>query len=334
MKIRTLIDWILQTAFLLMFFLLLYNFFVVNLFHNADIVLLSVFFFVWFIYQINSFTSEKFLFLLYFKPNLNVVNYLETLFGTKPTVNCYIDCFHYENFLHNNNANVNVNINQDKASNEIKINYSNYNNFNNLKEYSDNDLNLRKVMTFQDKKEFMFSQYRDISGIFIVGGNKEYYNRKKPSLLNLKLNLNVIYADKETEEELKFLKEESHENNKAKDTYTTVSEHFELEGLNKYNLISVNSKNNEFVHYILFILSSLIGLVEFYKLYLDLKSTYQEFEITKVISVNSKINIKTFANVINPTIIIGDETSEYCSESRQVLYKVLHEEEGEIKMEG
>jgi len=326
MKIRIIIDWILQTILIATFILIIIDKFILS-FQNSisNIILLSLFFFFWIIYQINSVTSEIFLFLLYFKPKLNLFQYMENIFNSKPLINLFIDCYHFEDYVNNSHTHLPSRLdehNEQKDQNvlplqdEININYINNNN------------NFRKIITFQDKKEFIYTSTKDVSGIFTVGGNKTNFYNKKPSLLKLKLTLIIVNADEETDLAYTKFKKDIYEQHSKYDTYISVTDKFEIEGMNEYNLISVNNNDNILVNYLIYILLTLICLIEFYKMYLESKCISQEFEIKKVISVKESINnINNFREIINPTIIVGEETGEYCNESHQILYKLLKEED-------
>ena len=145
--------------------------------------------------------------------------------------------------------------------------------------------------------KFILISSRDISGNFIYNTKNKF---KKFILLKLKQD--IIFGDEFTSfdyymQKEKFIKESKEENEKCK-----IKEIITIRGVEKYNMLKINESNSIMANHIVYIIFTILTLVEIYKFYINCICIYGEFTIRKVISSLNDLSQSSEYNKYNPRI--------------------------------
>ena len=85
-----------------------------------------------------------------------------------------------------------------------------------------------------------------------------------------------------------------------KDAYLRIEVNVNFEGDNLYNIIKLNNKTSYYINVFLYVLFTLLTIVEFYKIFIKIVTLEQEITIVKFISSRTDLsNIQKY-NPFNP----------------------------------
>ena len=148
---------------------------------------------------------------------------------------------------------------------------------------------------------------RDVSGPFYLNCNS------KQKAIRLELTEEINFADiisfNDYLKEKKFLCEKNKYKYKANSCDISIQKY--IRGLEKYNFIPINPHSSICPFNIcLFILITLVGFAEIYKIYFSCYSVYHHFVIRKLISIRYDLNQNIFQR-LRPRINLFDKIYEY-----------------------
>ena len=108
-----------------------------------------------------------------------------------------------------------------------------------------------------------------------------------------------------------YYKEEFWKRNRFRDVYMDFNETRKVPGLVHHNLIKIGQKEPWFVSFGWFMITTLLTVCEFYKLYINTLFVYQEFKIRKILStrynLNAPINDTKYSQLIPQLNLITDQ---------------------------
>lgn len=186
------------------------------------------------------------------------------------------------------------------------------------------------IITNRNKENFRYCSWLDISGLFEL--NEENLSNKP--YIKLELALQFDFNEEMTSYDYKNLKENIIKRNEKKDDYLhyTESLNFFEGGYEKFNLISVGKKEPFGLNLCLYILFSIIPLVQFYKIYFNSQCSTKLFTIKKVVSSRYNLNLpelrSKYADDIPRFNFYNDETIFNKSpQNFEKIYEIPTEEE-------
>ena len=187
--------------------------------------------------------------------NNSINNIMNQLFKEKPVINIVCSCYHLEK--------------------DVMI--SNDSNGLSQKTHS------KKIETYTEIKQLKIFSYLDISGIF----NLKESNK---NLIKLKMGKEINFNDELTLYDIQKIKKELYLRNKDKDLYMSINVKSIIPTMKDYYLVKIKTnKSYCLLKQCVFILSNLLMVDEFYKLYLDYLCSRQSFIIKKVISSRNNV---------------------------------------------
>jgi len=146
----------------------------------------------------------------------------------------------------------------------------------------------QRVDTHSAKEEFKYMSWRDVSGEFVIDIGGASSNHRQ-AFIKLHLPLQMQFVNDGTAEDFQRQKERFIERNK-RDVMYDYEDYLTMDGYKKYNLVRVSDATPKFFGFYWYILSSLLTLSEFYKMYMDTYCITQEFVITKMVSSRQDLN--------------------------------------------
>jgi hypothetical protein len=90
------------------------------------------------------------------------------------------------------------------------------------------------------------------------------------------------------------------------DQYISVTPAVDVEGLTEFKLIKIRPGSPPMIGWLWYILFTILGVVELYKLYFAMFCVTKDFEITKVVSTRSNLNTEN--RFEEPRIIVFQDT--------------------------
>jgi len=176
--------------------------------------------------------------------------------------------------------------------------------------YVNGNSDRRKVNVHEEKEEFRYYSGRDISGIFKFDSDKVNRSFIK-SMVKLHLKIEFEFADQMSQLDYNMKKDFFIARNRPRDMYMNFLEDKTINGFEEFNLIHLGEHKPYTMSKCLFIIFLIFGIIEIYKIYLNLQWAEQEFTVRKVISTRFDLNMHEFANKYSkdiPKIIIqGNE---------------------------
>ena len=190
------------------------------------------------------------------KHKTNSINeYMEKLFYSCPEFHLRCQCYHYEyRRSHHSSNNHSTNIHGGRRTTRTRVN------------------------TYFDEKEFKYASWLDISGLFTLA-NEDLHGK---SYIKLELDLEFNFADNMTTYDFDYLKSNMKNHARMMDQHMDYTEKVQIRGFEEYNLI--NCGNNDPASKGAYIFFTLIGAVQFYKMYFESKCSDQKFTLKKVVS--------------------------------------------------
>ena len=160
-----------------------------------------------------------------------------------------------------------------------------------------------KIVTHKEILSFFFYSCRDTSGLLFL--NTTQKNIKNKYFLKLNFIQKIYFADELTNNNYNYLKGNFIERNKNKDTNFNFQLIVSFKNIKFYNIILLCKKSPWFINKFFYIFFSFLTLVEFYKIFINLITFEQTFQIKKFISkINSLDNDEKY-NPFNPELFIA-----------------------------
>jgi hypothetical protein len=145
-----------------------------------------------------------------------------------------------------------------------------------------------KVVTYTESYSMPFYSARDVSGLFYLNCDEAFV--KKKLYIKLELQEEINFADEISYLDYEIYKEEFWKRNRFRDVYMDFNETRKVPGLIHHNLIKIGQKEPWFVSFGWFMITTLLTVCEFYKLYINTLFVYQEFKIRKILSTRYNLN--------------------------------------------
>ena len=256
--------------------------------------------------------SKIFLFLLIKKKSKKLKETLQKNIKKLPKIIISINCYHIEN---NNNEN------------DTKINNSEESNYIN----TTNETIQTKITTYNENKEFKYYSCRDISGE--INLDNDIFKQENFIFVDLNLDYEIIFGDTITMYDYDTFKNNILTENKWRDVHLDCEEKkiINLDFENK--IIQIDNTNSNYINWQLYLIILIIGLIEFYKLYIEKFIVIKNYIIRKVISSRNIINKDDF-KYLEPKIVFHGE-SFYINENNETYinndYKPKNITKSEIK---
>ena len=160
--------------------------------------------------------------------------------------------------------------------------------------------------------------WRDVSGPFTLY-TQGYQRDPNLAMVKLKLQLDIEFANDGTNLDFEAQKNYFIAKNQYRDHLYDFSQNYRLEGYAEYNLVNIGEHQSHYIGLCWLFFFTSIMLVEFYKSYVESFCIHQDYEIKKVVSTRSNLNLPDpfrpyIARV--PAIIVMNNTITYNDPSR------------------
>ena len=175
-----------------------------------------------------------------------------------------------------------------------------------------------KKSTYKGSKKFRPNCCRDISGTFELVIND---NCCRTYFLILRLIHEIYFDNNQTLINYNTIKYNFKDNLRNTDTYNSISEYIDTEGITPINILKLQEKAPNIVSYKWYIVFSLLGLGVFYRMYICLISTEKTIVIKKLFSTNNDLmNDKTY-DIYNPCFIFRNKKILYTNNNNNFEQK-------------
>jgi hypothetical protein len=142
--------------------------------------------------------------------------------------------------------------------------------------------NYERVVTFSTTKVFKEYAWKDISEVVNIRAEGKGF-------VKLQLGYSYEFTDSVVKGEFAYFKGKALQMYSKRDKFIDVITEIKLTGFEKYTLIKISDRGYIFVHIFWYVLSTFLGLVEIYKIYLNCLCVKYNFEIKKLISSRSNL---------------------------------------------
>ena len=176
---------------------------------------------------------------------------------------------------------------------------------------------VKKVVTHRETTTFHYSSARDISGPFVLDCERDKAMGKV--YVRLELEHNISFADSGSQSDYERFKSNFYNKNRNRDKEMSFSETIEIPGFQKYSFICIRNTEPCGINICLYILFTLIPLVELYKYYINSYCIDQKFTIKKVVSTKGNLNSNSEYDKMKPSIDIPSE--KYNFEENEFMYE-------------
>lgn len=175
-----------------------------------------------------------------------------------------------------------------------------------------------RVNTYSETTTFKYMTWRDVSGPFLL--NTAGYRRDPfKAMVKLRVKFDVEFANDGTLADFEAQKDHFIRRNQYRDTHYDFTQTNRLRGYEEYNLINITNEPNPSINICYLLISTLLCVNEFYKIYVDSFCIPQDFKISKLVSSRSNLNLPDiFIPYIDrlPRIVIMDKDITYNDPSR------------------
>ena len=213
------------------------------------------------IYVISELCSPTFDYLIHKRSDVKLVDKMKQLFYSHPRIQFVCECYHYET--------------------KYITTYDSKGN-------SSTTTERRRVVTRYDTRQFYFYSSRDVSGLFRL--NYDESSVKDKFYVKLELSKRIDFADDITYSDYKKEKDDFFNLNKDYDDYINFFTEEEIDGFTSYNLINITENNPCGMSCFWFIFFTFLGIVQFYKSYIDSRCIHKSFTIKKLISTRYSLS--------------------------------------------
>ncbi len=213
------------------------------------------------IYLVAAFCSSTCEYLRNLTSGASIYGYMQTMFYTPAHLAMHVQCYHNETrYIVEKNA-------EGKTSTRTDT---------------------TRVDTHSSTENFYYISWRDVSGQFLLDTSGAQLNEKL-AFVKLNLTVHMEFAGDGTKDDYEKQREWFKSRNRL-DVYQDYNERTELAGFKDYTLVRVTDYNPSFFGMGWYALFTVLTLVEFYKLYVNMFCISQRFAVTKVVSSRRDIN--------------------------------------------
>ena len=163
----------------------------------------------------------------------------------------------------------------------------------------------RRVTTWRETVTFPYYSARDVSGLFELKKSREEAMGK--TYIKLELTPEINFADSISYMDYETFRTDFYNRNRPRDQYMDYRETRKIPGLNQYNFVCIRNEEPCGVNICLYILLTIIPLVELYKCYVNSYCLEQKFTIRKLISTRYDLNQNQQYQVFTPSINVPSQ---------------------------
>lgn len=236
-------------------------------------------------YFVTESVSSTCCYLLHPSTGGTIYQYMEKLFSTPAHHVFYVKCYHYETkTVQVRDAQGNVNYKTEQE----------------------------KVYTHEASEKFYYTSWRDISGRFVLDTTGAMANTEK-AYVQLHLKIDLQYANDGTKNDLERQRRSFYWRNQ-RDVHQDQHEEDELDGFIEFNLVKVTDFNPKYFGLSWYILSMILTVCEFYKMYVNKFCIEQDFTISKIVSSKDGLQKPEFLvqyQQLLPCIVYMGQTKTY-----------------------
>ena len=185
----------------------------------------------------------------------------------------------------------------------------------------------KKVVTHRETVRFPYISSRDISGAFKLNCERDQAMGK--SYVKLELNHSIAFADNETQADYQNFKTNFYNRNRGRDQEMSFSENKYIPNFENYIFVCIRNVEPCGINVGLFVLFTIIPVVELYKSYVNSYCIDQTFTIKKVVSTRENLNNNPKYDSLKPTIDIPSE--QYNFEENEYMYQYNNQEMEKIQ---
>ena len=303
--------------------------FVISLVANISvppITMLYILIIVYILYLIVEFRSTTFSFLCH-KTDVNgIQNQYGMLVQTPPVIEFYCECYHYEKGTVRYNppkkggagrksggarktGGVKKTAKRTTATNR-RVGGSN------SRLRSKRASTRRRVTTHRETVSFPYYSARDVSGLFELKNSREEAMGK--TYIKLELTPEINFADNLSYMDYEMFRTDFYNRNRSRDQYMIFRETRIIPGLNTSNFVCIRNEEPCGVNMCMFILLTIIPVVELYKCYINSYCLDQKFTIRKLISTRYDLNMNQQYEAFTPSINVPSQ--QYVFDQAQFSY--------------
>jgi len=239
---------------------------------------------IYVIYLILEFCSSTARYLCNKSTDQGIYEQMGTYFKTPPVINFHCECYHYVIRHHTRRTKHGV------------------------RHYTTRE----RVTTYREDYHLPYYSERDVSGLFILNGEKAFIEKKH--YIKLKLKEEVNFADAISYMDYQYEKEYFWRRNRFRDVHFSFTETRTIPGLVHHNLVKLTAQEPCSVNFAFFFLFTIIPFVEFYKIYVDSFCVFQRYKVRKLVSTRYDLNqdlYQTFVPQMNLVVQQYDYQPDY-----------------------
>ena len=191
----------------------------------------------------------------------------------------------------------------------------------------------RKVVSWRETSYFPYYSARDVSGLFELDNSREKAMGKV--YIKLELTPEINFADELSYMDYENFRNNFYNRNRSRDQYMTYRETRSIPGLIPYNFVCIRDEEPCGINPFLFVLFTIIPLVELYKCYINSYCLEQSFKIRKLISTRydlNQVNQEKYQYLI-PSINVPNQQCAFESDNYTYInndYKIKQPTQNEI----
>ena len=287
---------------------------------------------IYIFYLISEFCSSTFSFLCNKTNTTGIKNTLSGLIKTNPSIEFYCECYHY--------VTVAVRYSPPKRGGGRKGGGGKKGGKKTVKRggggnHSHHGVRhtRKKVVSWRETSYFPYYSARDVSGLFELDNSREKAMGKV--YIKLELTPEINFADELSYMDYENFRNNFYNRNRARDQYMDYRETRSIPGLKTYNFVCIRDEEPCGINPFLFVILTIIPLVELYKCYINSYCLEQSFKIRKLISTRydlNQVNQEKYQYLI-PSINVPNQKCAFESDNYTYInndYKIKLPTENEI----
>ena len=141
----------------------------------------------------------------------------------------------------------------------------------------------KKRVTFSSNFFFQYLFWRDVSGTF------DFNKQGKQDFCRFRIDYKIDLHDAETSQAYNMFRNNLQNQYRNFDEYFTFTEIDQLDNIKVYNLVALNNERSFAISKEMYILFFCVLLVDLYKLFILLVTSFESFNLTKTISITEDL---------------------------------------------
>lgn len=244
------------------------------------------------IYIVLELLSPTFSYLRHQSGNERMYEKMGQLFSTTPTLQFVCECYHYE-------------------TRPVEVTDSKGRKYTRMERV--------RIVTHRDDEYLPIYSSRDVSGLFLLDMAKASTRRK--AFIKLHLQKEINFADAISYSDYLAAKTHFWARNRFRDIHMDFHEYREIPGMKEHNLVQISDYRPCGISPLIYFISALLTVCQFYKYYVDAQSVYQHYKIRKIVSTRYNLMEPQFAQMyasFAPALNVYDQMYNY--EAKDVGY--------------